>query len=204
MRQAFVDVLRSTVAPVRAYNTPLPPFSLRKESIMNVTYFQLTVTGYLRVLTTLEHLADKAQAFCKEKNIEESALLDAALYPDMFNCARQFELTAGKVARFTAFLAGKPDPTFPMNTPKSFAEAKKLASTVADYLKTFQESDFENSKDCEIRLPWMPNAAMTGEVFLLQDSLPDVYFHLTTAYDILRSKGVQVGKSDYLGKLDIK
>jgi hypothetical protein len=163
-----------------------------------VTYYQLAITGNLRVLNNLSHLLDKATDYAQANKIEERALLDARLFPDMFPLIRQIRMVCDMVRNGVSWLTGKDAPKFD-DDENSFAELKTRIAKSIEYLKTFQDSDFADSATREVRLPWSPDKAYWGEVFLRQHSLPNIYFHLTTAYNILRHNGVPIGKADYLG-----
>ncbi|MDR2091985.1 MAG: DUF1993 domain-containing protein [Azoarcus sp.] len=168
---------------------------------MSVSYYQLAVLGNIRVLNNLAHLLDKAVEYTVANKIEERALLDARLFPDMFPLIRQIRMVSDMSRFAPAWLTGKEAPTFE-DTETRFAELKtRIAQSVA-WLQTFKESDFADSADREVRLPWNPAKAYRGEVFLLQHAIPNIYFHLATAYDLLRHNGVPIGKADYLGPID--
>lgn len=168
---------------------------------MSITYHQLAVSGNIRALDNLSRLLDKAAEYAAVNKIEESALLDARLFPDMFPLIRQVRMVCDMSRFAAAWLAGKEAPKFD-DDETNFADLKaRIARSIA-YLQTFGESDFANSAGREVRLPWNPAKAYRGEVFLLQHSIPNIYFHLTTAYDLLRHNGVPIGKTDYLGPID--
>ncbi|MDR2690430.1 MAG: DUF1993 domain-containing protein [Azoarcus sp.] len=167
---------------------------------MSISYHQLAVTGYLRALDNLDHLLDKAIEHVQARKLDERALLDARLFPDMFPLSRQIQMVSVMTANGVAWLIGKETPQFE-NTETTFAALKRLLAQTAEFLKSVKESDFADSANREVRLPWKPNEPLRGEVFLLQHSIPNVYFHLTTAYDIMRHNGVEIGKADYLGKI---
>jgi len=167
---------------------------------MNITYYKLAVDGNLRVLNNLSHLLNRAADYCTERKIEERVILDARLFPDMFPLVRQVQLVSDMTKSCAGRLTGKEPPRFE-DKEASFAELQtRIADTVA-YLKTFKDSDFSDSADREIRLPWKPDHPMRGEVFLLQHALPNIYFHIATAYNILRHNGVAIGKADFVGKV---
>ncbi|MDR0588249.1 MAG: DUF1993 domain-containing protein [Burkholderiales bacterium] len=167
---------------------------------MNASYYQLAVTDYLRVLDNLTHLIDKASEYAKSLKIEERVLLDARLFPDMFPLIRQIRMVCDMTKNAGSWLTGVDAPKFD-DTETSFAELKERAAKAKAFLGALKESDFAESKDRLVRLPWNPNAPLKGDVFLLQHSIPNVFFHLTTAYNILRHNGVPIGKADYLGKI---
>lgn len=167
---------------------------------MSVSFYQLVIEGNIRALNNLSHLLDKATEYVTANKIEESALLDARLFPDMFSFTRQVRMVCD-MSRFGAsWLTGKEVPKFDDNET-SLAQLKTRIANTISYLKTFKDSDFADSAGREVRLPWNPGTAYRGEVFLLQHSIPNIYFHLTTAYDLLRHNGVLIGKSDYLGPI---
>lgn len=167
---------------------------------MNVTYYQLAVGGSLRILDNLSHLIDVAADHCRERKIEDRVMLEARLFPDMFPLARQVQLVSDMTKSCAARLTGNEPPKME-DKEASFAELQKRLADTAAYLKTFKEADFADSADREIRLPWRQDQPMRGEVFLLQNALPNIYFHITTAYDILRHNGVPLGKADFIGKV---
>ncbi|MDR1463584.1 MAG: DUF1993 domain-containing protein [Azoarcus sp.] len=167
---------------------------------MSVSYYQLAVLGNICVLDNLSHLLDKAVAYAEANKIEERALLDARLFPDMFPLIRQIRMVSDMSRFAPAWLTGKEAPKFEDNET-SFAELKTRIANSTAYLRSFKESDFADSANREVRLPWNPGKAYRGEVFLLRHSIPNIYFHLTTAYNLLRHNGVPIGKTDYLGPI---
>lgn len=170
---------------------------------MNITYYQLAVESNLRVLNNLSHLLNVATTHCAEHKIDESVLLNYRLFPDMFPLVRQVQLVSDMTKSCAARLSGKEPPRFE-DKESSFAQLQtRIADTIA-YLKTIKENDFSDSADREIRLPWRPDEPMSGEFFLLQHAIPNIYFHITTAYNILRHNGVAVGKADYMGRVTQK
>jgi hypothetical protein len=165
-----------------------------------VSYYQLAITGNIRILNNLSHLLDKASEHAKTNKIEESALLFARLYPDMFPLIRQIRMVTDMSCNGVAWLTGKEAPKH-KDEETNFADLKTRIANSVEYLETFQESDFAGSAEREVRLPWNPDKAYRGEVFLLQHSIPNIYFHLMTAYSLLRHNGVPIGKADYLGTI---
>jgi hypothetical protein len=179
---------------------PYGDFQNKGAAMSTVNYFQLSITGNIRILNNLSHLLDKATEHAKSNKIEESALLEARLFPDMFPLIRQIRIVCDMSRNGPAWLTGKEAPQY-KDEEISFADLKtRIANSVA-YLKTFKESDFADSAEREVRLPWNPDKAYRGEIFLLQHSIPNIYFHQTTAYNILRHNGAPIGKTDYLGAI---
>lgn len=167
---------------------------------MSITIYQLVIPGYIRTLNNLSHLLDQGAEHAAANKIEESALLDARLFPDMFPFARQVRMVTDMTRLAAALLTGHEAPKFD-NNETSFADLKKRISGSIDYLKNFTEADFADAATREVRLPWAADKVYPGEVFALQHSIPNIYFHLTTAYNLLRHNGVPVGKADFLGTI---
>lgn len=166
---------------------------------MSLSYYQIATQSTIRVLNNLDHLIDLAVIFCAEKKIEQSVLLNARLSPDMFPLSRQVQLVSDMTKSCAARLAGLDVPSYPDNEI-SFEQLKeRIAKTIA-FIQTVKESDFNGCEGRKVTLNWYPDP-MTSEVFLLQHALPNIYFHITTAYNILRHNGVAVGKRDYLGQI---
>jgi hypothetical protein len=159
---------------------------------------ELTLTGLSGVL-------DKAQAFATAKKIEPSVLLNARLAPDMFALTRQVQAASDLAKNGGARLAGMEPPRYE-DTETTIEELKaRLAKTVA-FLKSLDAQAIDASADREISFPLGPTnkGQMKGEDYLNHFVLPNVYFHATAAYAILRHNGVDVGKMDYLGAIPMK
>ncbi|SQI43292.1 Uncharacterized protein conserved in bacteria [Leminorella richardii] len=166
---------------------------------MSLSYYQLATQSTIRVLNNLDFLLSIASAFCKERRIEEQVLLNSRLAPDMFPLVRQIQLVSDMTKSCAARLAGLEPPIYE-DSETTFAQLKARIANTISYIKTLEEKDFTDSESREIKLPWY-DEPMRGDVFLLQHALPNIYFHITTAYNILRNNGVAVGKRDYLGKI---
>lgn len=166
---------------------------------MSISYYQLATQSTTRVLNNLDHLIDMAMAFCAERKIDESVLFNDRLAPDMFPLARQVQLVSDMTKGCAARLAGIEPPSF-ADTETSFEQLKERIKKTVDFIATLKESNFADCEKHDIKLPWYDNA-LPAEVFLLQHALPNIYFHIATAYNILRHNGVPVGKRDYIGKI---
>ena len=167
---------------------------------MSFSYYQLATQNGTRALRNLSHLIDKAVEHCAEHKIDEQALLQFRLFPDMFPLVRQIQLVSDMTKSCCARLTGAEPPSFP-DTETTFAQLKeRLARTIA-YIETVKEADFAGCEQRQITLPWRQDKPMRAEAFLQYHALPNIYFHVTTAYNILRHNGVAVGKADYIGEL---
>jgi hypothetical protein len=156
-------------------------------------------------LNALSALLDKAQAYAEAKSIDPAVLLGARLFPDMFAFSRQVQSACDQAKNGSARLAGIDPPRYEDNE-KTIAELKaRIAKTVA-FLKTLDAGKIDASADREITFPLGPNnkGHMKGADYLNHFALPNFYFHLTTAYDILRHCGVEIGKLDFLGAIPMR
>ena len=138
-------------------------------------------------------------AHAEAKGIEPRALLDARLFPDMLPFIRQIQIAADAARRGTDRLQGKEPASVPDNET-TFAELKARLASSIESIQACDRAAVEASEDKKLILPLGPNRSheFTGRSFLLGFSLPNFLFHVTTAYDILRHNGIELGKLDYL------
>jgi hypothetical protein len=156
-------------------------------------------------LNALSGVLDKAQAHAAAKKIDASVLLNSRLCPDMFPLTRQVQIATDLAKNGAARLAGVEPPRYEDNETTIDQLKARLAKTVA-YLKTLDPKKIDASGDREITFPLGPTnkGQMKGDDYLNHFVLPNVYFHLTAAYAILRHCGVEIGKSDFLGAIPLK
>ena len=155
-------------------------------------------------LNALSALLDKAEAYAEAKSIDPTVLLNARLFPDMFALIRQVQSACDQAKNGGARLAGMDPPSYEDNE-KTIAELKaRIAKTVA-FVKTLDAKKIDESAAHEVTFPLGPNKGhMKGADYLNHFVLPNFYFHVTTAYGILRHCGVEIGKLDFLGAIPIK
>jgi hypothetical protein len=155
-------------------------------------------------LNTLSAILDKAETYAAAKSIDSSVLLNARLFPDMFAFTRQVQSACDQAKNAGARLAGIDPPRYEDNE-KTIAELKaRIAKTIA-FVKTLDAKKIDESANREITLPLGPKTGhMKGADYLNHFALPNFYFHLTTAYDILRHCGVEIGKLDFLGAIPMR
>ncbi len=156
-------------------------------------------------LNTLAALLDKAEAFAAAKKIDPAVLLRTRLAPDMFDLTRQVQTVSDQARRGASRLAGIEPPSVE-DTETTIGELKaRLAKTIA-YLKTLDAKAIDASADRDIKFPLGPGVTglMKGADYLNYFVLPNYYFHLTTAYDILRHSGVEIGKRDFIGAIPVQ
>ena len=167
---------------------------------MSITMFQASVPVLLHGLGNLQRILGKAQAHAAEKQIEPSALIGARLFPDMLPLARQIYIATDTAKGCAARLANMEAPKFE-DVEVTFDELDARIQKTIDYLKTFKPEQIDGSEERSITLKMRSGPIeLTGLNYLLYFVLPNFYFHITTAYDILRHNGVELGKLDYLGK----
>ena len=156
-------------------------------------------------LSALSELLDKAEGYAEAKRIDPTVLLNARLFPDMFAFTRQVQSACDQAKNGGARLAGVDPPRYEDNE-KTIAELRtRIAKTVA-FVKTLDAERIDMAADREITFPLGPNnkGHMRGADYLNHFALPNFYFHLTTAYDILRHCGVEIGKRDFLGTIPMR
>jgi len=164
-----------------------------------MSMYSASVPVITRFLNNLSVILEKGEAFCEEKNIEGTVLTSARLAPDMFPLARQVMIACDVAKGCGARLAGVEAPKHE-DVEVTFAELKaRIAKTVA-FLDTLDESSFAGSESKAISFKAGPyELNFTGESYLNTFALPNLYFHVTTTYNILRHNGVAIGKMDFLG-----
>jgi uncharacterized protein len=152
-----------------------------------------------QMLGALANCLAKAQAHCEAKKIDPNALLLARLYPDMFTLTRQVQVACDTAKGAAARLAGVEIPKHE-DTEASFAELRARIEKTLAFVNGLPASAFEGAETRKITLQMRSGPVeFVGLSYLAGFALPNFYFHVTTAYDILRHNGVEVGKRDYLG-----
>ncbi|OAP38156.1 hypothetical protein AU381_21420 [Sinorhizobium glycinis] len=169
---------------------------------MPLTMYKLSIPAFKRGFSALGGLLDKAEAFAVESGTPLDELFNARLAPDMLPLSGQIQRASDTSKNAIARLTTLEVPRFP-DDEKSFADLQaRIVKTVA-FLETVAAEDLDGSETREVTLSF-PTLKVTfsGEDYLLKFVLPNFYFHLTTAYDILRHKGVPIGKADFIGSLE--
>ena len=155
-------------------------------------------------LNALSVILDKAEAHAEAKKIDPTVLLNARLFPDMFPLTRQVQIACDQAKNGAARLAGLEPPKYEDNE-KTLAELKARIAKALAYVKTLDAKAIDVATDRQVTFPLGPNnkGHMKGADYLNHFVLPNFYFHLTTAYDILRHCGLEVGKRDFLGAIPL-
>ncbi|MBN9687379.1 DUF1993 domain-containing protein [Corallococcus sp. NCSPR001] len=157
------------------------------------------ITQFTKMLHTLSRLLDKAQKHAEANGFEPEVLLNARLSPDMLPLTSQVQMACDTAKLATSVLTGKQAPVF-ANTEETIPELKVLIEKTIEYVTSMKESDFSGWED-RIVAPSGWAGAFLGKDYFYQHGVPNFYFHMVTAYAILRHKGVRIGKMDYIGQL---
>jgi len=165
---------------------------------MQVSMYKASVATFQKHLHALDGILDKTAACCQARKLDPAVLLSQRLYPDMFDCKRQFKEACAFAGSATARLAGL---VVPLNegTDESIADIKARISATQSFLTTIKPYQLEGAAEKTITLKVGPNdMTFSGEDYLLHFALPNFYFHCTTAYGILRHNGLEIGKRDFM------
>ena len=167
---------------------------------MTISMYKASVPIFVQFLTSLSAVLDKAAAHAEAKKIDPSVLLNTRLAPDMFPLVRQVRAATDHAINACGRLAGAELPSF-ANTEATIPELKERIAKTIDFLRTLEPGQIDGSEDAEIKITFPSGATreFTGQSLLLNNSLPNFYFHCTTAYDILRHCGLELGKRDFMG-----
>ncbi len=166
---------------------------------MQITMYDTLVPTANRFLGSLDKILDKAAAFTAQKNIEASVLLNARLAPDMFALTRQVQIACDMAARAVARLGDTEMPSFP-DTETTFPELKARIGKALAFVNGVAKTKFAGSEDRDITITTRRGELnFKGLDYLRDFVLPNLHFHITTTYLILRHNGVELGKADYLG-----
>ncbi len=167
---------------------------------MSISMYQASAPRFANILRNLSAILDKAEAHCAAKKIEPSALTAYRLFPDMFPFTRQVQIACDTAKGAVARLAGVDIPKHE-DTEQTFAELKARIAKTIDFVESVSAAKIDGSDDKEIVLQMRSGERrFKGMQYLLGHAYPNFYFHVTTAYNILRHNGVEVGKGDFIGK----
>jgi uncharacterized protein len=161
---------------------------------------------YDMTVPQLKHTLGNLRRWLERAALHESgeALLSARLAPDQFPLIKQVQTAADNAKIMTGRLAGREWPSHP-DTETTYAQLYARIASVQEFLATFGRQDFVEAADRRIKLPFLSASQfMTGADYVVQFALPNYYFHLITAYGILRHSGVQLGKMDFIGPVNIQ
>lgn len=167
---------------------------------MKSSMYQSAVPTCIRTLGNLAAILEKGAAHAEARKIDPAALLSARLFPDMLPFTKQIQLATDSASGSIARLAGVEVPALEHNET-SFAELIARVKKTLQFLESIKPEQVDGAEDKTIS--WQSRSStktMQGHPYLMNHLLPNVFFHVTTAYNILRHNGVELGKMDYLGR----
>ncbi len=166
---------------------------------MPISMFQVSVPRFIHTLESLRNVLDRAIAYEADRKLDPSVLPTARLFPDMLPLTSQVQIACDSAKGAACRLAGVPIPAFE-DSEKTLADLKARVDKTIDLLKTFNAEQIDGTEDKELIVKvGGKDRPFRGQQFLLGRAIPNFYFHVTTAYGILRHNGVEIGKRDYLG-----
>ena len=167
---------------------------------MSISMYAASVPVFKQMLGSLVAILEKADTYCADRKIEPAVLLQTRLFPDMLPLVRQVQIACDFATGITARLAGDEAPTYDDNEQSLEQLKERLQRTIA-FLDSVDASRFEGSEQREIvTRPGNPKERrFSGQDYLLTYGLPQFFFHMTTAYALLRHNGLEIGKRDYMG-----
>ncbi len=167
---------------------------------MTISMYQASVPPIISCLHNLINILEKGAAHAEAKKIDPSVLINSRLSPDMYPLSKQIQIVSDVTRRGAARLAGLEAPGMPDDETTFPQLIDRLKQTIA-YLETLTPAQIDGSEQKQITLPMGKHSIeMAGMPYLISFILPNLYFHATTTYNILRHSGVELGKMDFLGK----
>ncbi len=167
-------------------------------TILNMTQYHYLLTTIIGGMDSLARIVEKAELLVQEKNVTEQDILEARLAPDMFPFVSQVRIATDDARRNLFLLAGKEHVKMEDNET-TLAMLKDRITTTKNLLLTLSQQDFDGADDRKISLFWMQGAYVLGRDFINVYPVQNTYFHIITAYNIVRHLGGSIGKMDYIG-----
>ncbi|MGH8150417.1 MAG: DUF1993 domain-containing protein [Steroidobacteraceae bacterium] len=166
---------------------------------MKVSMYTMSVEAFVPTLRALTKILDKAAQHATAKKVDPAVLVQARLAPDMYPLVKQVQIACDFAKNSAGRLAGQEPPRIE-DKETSFEELKARIARTLEYVGSLPSSAFEGSEDRDVKIPLPNNTSLDfkGLAFLKDWALPNFYFHVVTAYDILRHNGVEIGKRDFL------
>jgi hypothetical protein len=165
-----------------------------------VSLYKVSAPIFVQHLTAMAGVLDKAAAYAESRKLNQEDILNMRMYPDMFPFARQIRQATFHATVACAQCAGIAPPQFE-DSEKSLGDLKARVNKAVDFVRSVKANQIDGQEDKDITLKTPGGERkMTGQALVLNFCMPNFYFHLTTAYDILRSMGVELGKRDFMGQ----
>lgn len=169
---------------------------------MTLSMYQASVPIFVQQLRGLTNILDKAEAHCSAHNIVESVLLQRRIFPDMFHMALQAKTTLFHSGGAAARLADLDVLDYFNADESSFAVLKKQTAEALELIQGIRPEQIDGSENRQIEVKLITYSLnFTGQNFLFHFTIPQLFFHAATAYDILRGAGLELGKRDFMGEM---
>ncbi len=166
---------------------------------MSLSMYQASIPVFIKQLNNLSAILKKGEEHALAKKIEPDVFINARLAPDMYPLSRQIQIASDGVKGCAARLAGVEVPSYP-DTEKTFAELQARIAKTIEFLKTFSAKQIDGTEERKVILKLRDREiTFLGQLYLLNFVLPNLFFHITIAYAILRHNGVDIGKKDFIG-----
>ena len=165
-----------------------------------MSLYEQSVPYFTKMLTNLDAWLTKGTAYAQKKSFEPNVLASARLAPDQYPLVKQVQSACDAAKSAGARLTGKEPPKHP-DTETTIDELHARIKTCIAYLNTLTPADFAGAESRKIALPFLEGKLLSAHAYLYELTYPNFYFHVTTAYAILRHSGVDLGKMDYIGGL---
>jgi hypothetical protein len=168
---------------------------------MSLSMYQASIPVFVKQLGNLSAILKKAEEHALARKIEPEVFINARLAPDMFPLSRQVQIATDGAKGCAARLAGVEVPSYP-DTEKTFAELQSRIAKTIEFVNTFNAKQIDGSEERKVTLKLRgQDTTFAGQAYLLNFVVPNLYFHITTTYAILRHNGVELGKRDFIGSL---
>jgi hypothetical protein len=169
-----------------------------------MSLYESSVPQFRKMLKNLDKWLEAGEAHAKSKSFDPNVLVQARLAPDQYPLVRQVQSSCDNAKFAASRLTGKEAPKHP-DTETTMEELHARIRACTSFLDTMTEKDFVGAEERHVSLPFFPEGKyVTGAEYLTAMATPNFYFHITTAYAILRHNGVAIGKMDYIGSLDMR
>jgi hypothetical protein len=166
-------------------------------------FYELTIPQFTKTLKNLDAILAKAIPFAESKKIEPEVLLNSRLAPDQFSLLRQVQVACDTAKIGVSRLTTKDAPVHD-DKETTLAQIRTRIDETIKFLNTIKESDFNGAAERKITTPRWEGKWLHGHEYVVQHTIPNFYFHVTVAYEILRHNGLEIGKKDYLGAMPYK
>jgi hypothetical protein len=161
-----------------------------------------TIAQFAKMLNNLDRWLQSGSDFAQKKKFEPDVLAHSRLAPDQYELVRQVQSACDAAKYAAAYLSGQKAPSHP-DTEKTIADLRARIRTCVAYLGGLKPSEYAGAEDRRVAPPWLQGKWMRGADYLAQVAIPNFYFHVTTAYAILRHNGVDLGKMDFIGSMPV-